>query len=178
MHSLYNLSTGELTGLQMTAEPELLALNTPPGCAWVAGAHDARRCVVQLVTDDFGAQQPTVAPRTPPRPADTELQTWHWDAGAADWAATPTLALRKLHARAELQALFPALDAALARPLGEITEAQALGEPLPAAAVARLRAVNADKAALRGRLAAVAAAASVEALQQLLDAPLPSPPAS
>lgn len=172
MHSLFNLSTGELTGLQMSADAELLALNTPAGCAWVCGAHDAHRCAVRLVTDDFGAQLPVVVPRTPPRPADSELQTWRWDDAAADWAAVPTLAFRRLIAMEPLLAKFAPLDDALARPLGEIAEAEALGELPPAAAIARLRTINADKTALRARLAAIKAAATAADLDALLEQPL------
>lgn len=174
-HSLFSVETGQLTGLQMSADAELLALNTPAGCAWVDGAHDARRCAVRLVTDDFGAQLPVVVPRTPPRPADTELQTWRWDDAAADWAAVPTLAMRRLIASEPLLAKFAPLDDALARPLGEIAEAQALGEVPPAAAIGRLRSINAEKKALRARLADIAAASSIEALQQLIDTSISTP---
>lgn len=174
MHSLYTIVTGEFTGVQMD-DPELRAHNTPPGCAWMAGAHDARRCVVQLLPDLAGEQIPTAVARQPARPADTEMQTWHWDETLDDWMAAPTLALRKLMAAKPLQPLFQPLDAALARPLGELMEAQALGGPPPQAAMAKLQAINASKAALRQRLADIAACSSPEALQQLLAQPLPDP---
>jgi hypothetical protein len=120
MRSLFNLETGELTGMQMLASPEMMALNTPRGHAWVDGAHDQRRTLVRLVTDDFGDQHAVAVQRTPPRPADSEMQVWSWSAAALDWVASPTVALLKAQAAALVLGRFPALDAALARPVGEI----------------------------------------------------------
>lgn len=172
MKSLYVIESGELTGMQMLASEEMLTLNTPPGHAWVDGALDQRRFVVQLVTDDHGTQQAVATPRTPPRPADSEMQTWSWSEDAGDWIATPTLAMLKAQARAQILAMFPPLDAALARPVGEITQAQALGEEPPAAAIQRLQAINADKQALRDRLAAIDSATAKAELDALLAQPL------
>lgn len=170
-HSLYRLDTGELTGSQANASPEILALNTPAGCAWVAGAHDPRRGIVQLVTDDNGEQVPVVVPRLPPRPADSDYRTWAWDDTLQDWAATPTLLWHQAQAREPVLAQLSALDTQVARPVGEIAEAQALGQPVPAGALQRLTSINADKAALRAHLAAIAAAADLAALQAVLAAP-------
>ena len=51
-----------------------------------------------------------------------------------------------------------ALDAQLIRPMGEVLESQILAVPLPAEAAAQVRSLNADKAAVRQKLAAIAAA--------------------
>lgn len=171
MHSEFDVVTGEFTGRRMMGSPELLQINTVAGCAWAAGEHDPRRCVVCLVTDDMGDQQTVVSMRLPAKPADTELQTWHWDAAADDWRATPTLRLLQARATPPVLAQLATLDLQLARPLGELMQAQALGEPLPPAAVARLQAVNADKALLRARLAAIAASTTREQLAALLAEP-------
>lgn len=101
IRSLYVIETGELTGLSMDADDALLALNTPPGCAWLDGAHNPQRASVQMVTDDFGTQQPVVVPRMPPRPADNDYQTWTWDEAAGGWIAVPTLLARQATARHE-----------------------------------------------------------------------------
>lgn len=167
MRSLFDFSTGELTGLRMQASDAMLALNTPPGHAWIDGEHDPRRVRVQLVTDDQGQQHPVAVPRTPERPADSAWVTWAWSEAAGDWVSSPTLAMLQAQARPPVLQLLAELDAKLARPLGEIAEAQALGQPLPAAAVARLQAINADKQALRSHLQAIAATSTVEALQAL-----------
>lgn len=170
--SLYRLDTGELTGMQVNGSPEILALNTPPGCGWVEGAHDPRRANVHLVTDDFGAQQPVVIARLPERPADSDYRTWDWDAARDDWAPVYTLLWHQAQARAPLLGLLEQLDAKVARPVGEIAQAQALGEALPAASVQVLQAINADKQIVRARLTAIAAAAGPAALAALLAQPL------
>lgn len=170
LHSLFRLDTGELTGMQVHGSPEILALNTPPGCAWVAGAHDPRRAVVQLVVDDFGASQPVATPRLPPRPADSDYRTWAWDAALDDWAPAYTLLWHQVQARDPVLAQLAALDTQVARPVGEIAEAQALGQAVPAASLQRLTAINSDKAALRAHLAAIAAAPDIPALQAVLAA--------
>lgn len=110
MKSLFVIATGELTGVQMLASEEMLALNTPDGCAWVDGAQDARRTVVQLVTDDFGDQHAVAVPRTPPRPADNAYQTWAWDDDVGDWVAQPTRLWREVRPRAERDQLLVASD--------------------------------------------------------------------
>lgn len=170
--SLYVIETGELTGLCMLADDSMLALNTPPGHAWVKGELDPRRSLVRLVTDDLGEQVPVVDALTPPQPVDSAYQTWGWDETRGDWVATPTLLLQQIRAREPVLVLLEQLDAKQARPVGEIAVAQALGDALPAAAVERLQSINADKAALRGRLAAIAATADADELEALLAVPV------
>lgn len=172
MQSLFNLETGELTGFRVDGDDEDRTGNTPPGHAWVRGEFDPRRFVVRVPVGDVGPELPRAEARTPPRPPDSEFQTWAWDDEAGDWIAAPTLVLLKATASAPVLARFAPLDAALARPVGEIAEAQALGEVVPAAAVQRLRGINADKQLLRDRLAAIAAAADAPALQALEAQPL------
>jgi hypothetical protein len=164
--SLYVVETGELTGLSMTGDAALLALNTPAGHAWVSGAHDCRRFVVRLVTDDHGEQQPVVDPRTPARPADNDYQTWAWDDAAGDWRAAPTLAALKIERSVPVIEQLVTLDARARRPTEEITQALALGESPPAPAMARLQAIRANKDLLRQQLAAFAAATSTAALDE------------
>lgn len=168
MHSLYNTSTGELLGPRLRASAEIRALNTPPGCAWVPGEHDPARTRVQLIVDDYGSEVATVVPRQPPRPADSDYRTWAWDAALDDWAPAYTLLWHQVQAREPVLVQLAALDTQVARPVGEITEAQALGQPVPGAALERLTAINADKAALRAHLAAIAAAPDIPALQAVL----------
>ena len=175
MRSLFNTETGELTGFRSDAEGALLLANTPPGHSWADGELDPRRCTVRELVDDFGELRQVIAPRTPPRPADTENQVWSWDAEADDWVAGPSLALRKALASEPVLARFPALDAAVARPVGEIAEATALGLQPPQEAVQRLQAIHADKQALRDRLAAIAATETAEQLTELLASWEPEP---
>lgn len=124
-YSLYSLATGELTGMQIQGPAAVRALNTPVGCAWIDGAHDPRRVVVRLVTDDFGTQHPTAAARVPPRPVDSDYQTWAWDEAAGDWAPTMTRRWREAQARAERDRLLAACDWVGVR-------AYEQGEPVPA----------------------------------------------
>ncbi|MCV2349327.1 hypothetical protein [Paucibacter sp. Y2R2-4] len=146
-HSQFALATGELTGLCMSAD--LLALNTPPGHAWLLGVYDPKTHIVQLITDDFGVQQAVAVRRTPTRPADSVYQTWVWDESAWDWLAKPTLAYRKHGRKAPVLEALAALDIEVSRPTSEITQAQLLGEAPPAAAVLRLTEVLTEKAAWR-----------------------------
>lgn len=171
MKSLYLIQTGELTGLQID-DVEIIAANTPAGYAWVEGVFDARLYTVQTAAGDAGPQLPKAVRRTPPRPADSVYLTWAWSDAAGDWVSTETLAMAKERAQQPLLALLKALDEPVTRAAGEITQAIALGQTAPAAAVTRLQAVNADKALVRARVAAIAAAATPEALQALLAQPL------
>lgn len=167
--SLYVVETGELTGLRMTADAEMLALNTPPGHAWVDGAHDCRRFVVRLVTDDHGEQQAVVDARIPARPADNDYQTWVWDEATGDWRVSPTLAALKIERSKPVIAQLEAIDVRLVRPAGEITQALALGQAIPSEASERLTSLNAQKAALRQFLAEIAAA-TAESLDAVITA--------
>ncbi|QOR55715.1 MAG: hypothetical protein YHS30scaffold667_11 [Phage 65_10] len=157
--SLFNTTTGEFTG-QLLHHGELIA---PAGHAWAEGAHDPRRAVVEMPAAD----PPVVVVRTPARPADSDYQTWAWSDDADDWAATDTLLMLKARARAPVLQRFLPLDAALARPVGEIAEAQALGQTPPSGAVERLTAILVDKQALRAKIAAIDACVNSDELNGL-----------
>ncbi len=91
-----------------------------------------------------------------------------WISQALAWVDVRDLAQMIADASAPILAELSSLDAELVRPLGEVMEAM-VGATTPApAAVARLQAINADKAALRIRLAAINACATVEELLALL----------
>jgi hypothetical protein len=170
MYSFYRVADGAIANFWYTgAEPDL---NAPAGHVPIAGKLDARRHKVELITDDFGDQHPVVKRQAPPRPADTDERTWTWRQDLDDWVAYPTLALLKTNAREPVLDQLVSLDAQAARPVGEIAEAQALGLPAPAASLARLQSVNADKQALRERMKAIASVESAEALEALLAQPV------
>lgn len=161
-YSAYVIATGEITGKQITVEPDLLAMHPPPvGNAWIEGDIDYNGQRVELRPDDFGeAVVPVVVPYQPPAPADSQWQTWAWDATARRYVATPTQAALNRAAAEVIVAQLAELDAKLVRPAGEVTEALALGQSLPADAVAKLQEINTQKAALRQQLAALGASTS------------------
>ena len=58
MWSFYRLADGTFTGRRFaTASPELLAANTPEGCAAIAGRHDRQTARVDLETGEVVAYQ-------------------------------------------------------------------------------------------------------------------------
>lgn len=168
MHSLYRIDTGELTGQRSGISDELRLKNTPPGHAWIEGEHDPRTCAVVQSCDEFGELCPGVIRRLPDKPADSIYQVWVWDAATYDWKAVPTMVLEKARACEPILAQFKPLDDALARPVGEVTRAVALGQAAPAGAVQRLNEIEASKEALRGRMAAINACTSAAQLKELL----------
>jgi len=160
MHSQFLLATGELTGMKISNEDDL-ACNTPAGYAWITGDIDHHGYRVELRPDDFGnASVPVVVPYQPPAPADSQWQTWAWDAASRRYVATSTQAAINRAAAEVIIAQLAELDAKLVRPAGEVTQALALGQSPPAAAVAKLQEINAEKAVLRQQLAALGASTS------------------
>jgi hypothetical protein len=170
----FDPATLELAGRSYTGPAAALAANTPAGLVPVLVPEllDPRRHVVRWVTDDHGEQLAVVDARTPAQPAETEWMGWAWDDAAEQWREVPKLKLLQANARRALLGLLTELDGKLTRPLGEILQAQVLGQAVPEAAALRLQAVNADKDAVRARIAAINQAASVAALGELLAAPL------
>lgn len=170
--SLYETATGRLTGDTASLSDELLAINpAPAGFAWVQGLHNPATARVEHGMDDYGNQLPFVVVQTPAPPPETDWMSWRWDAAAAAWREVPKLKLLQANARGPVIAQLAQLDDKLRRPVGEITLAQALNQAPPAAALQRLQAIEADKDALRAHLAAIAAAADVDALGALVAAP-------
>lgn len=172
-YSLYDTASGAFTGTQIFGDPAILKINPPPpGHAWMPGFHNPQTCRVALITDDQGQQVPGIAVQAPVLPAETEWVSWAWDAAADAPRPVPKLPLRKEGAKQPLMEHLAELDKLVARPAGEITEAMALGDAPPAAAVTRLRSINADKTLIRARMHDISACASVEQLNSLLADPL------
>lgn len=172
-YTLCAVETGAFTDRQNTGGAAMLAINPPPqGYCWVPGAHNPfTRRLAGWTVDDFGEQLPVIEVQTPAPPAETDWTCWDWDAAAEVWREVPKLKLLQANAPLPLIAQLAQLDDLARRPIGEITEAQVLGAAPPAAAVARLLAINADKQVLRTHMAAMAAAASIAELQALQAAP-------
>lgn len=170
-YSAYIVDTGEITGKRILCGPELLALNTAPGEAWLLGEVDHRGQRVELRPDDFGnAVVPVVVAWQPDKPAVSEYADWAWDETRREWLYVATLAALKVQRSAPVIEQLAAIDVKLIRPAGEITQAMALGEAVPAAAALRLTTLNADKAALRQFLAQISSATTAAALDALVAA--------
>lgn len=149
----------------------LLPANQRPGLALVLGVEDHRvQRVAATITDDQGDLVHVLEACVPPAPADDELRTWSWDAEIRMHVAAPTLLARQRRAQAPVLQALADVDASLVRPLGELLQASALGEPAPAEALARLQAGNARKAALRQQIAALAASTSEAELTMIVQA--------
>ena len=146
-----------------------LALQRRPGQILVPGVTwpETQR-IAALADDNYGNQIAVLEDFVPPAPPDDELRTWHWDAEQRGHVPTPTLLALQRKASAPLLALLAELDAKVIRPAGEITEAQALGLPVPADALQRLQQLHTDKAQLRQQLAAIAASTSAAELASIV----------
>ena len=169
LHSLFEVATGELTGFQTHGDQADRDNNTPGGHAWILGGFDRRRYVIRVVVDDFGNQQPPEAiERTPVRPADSAYITWAWDSAMGDWVQRPALLWLQRQAAEPILRDLKALDAPLARPLTDLLLAMLSGTEAPDIARAKIDAVEAQKAPLRARLAAVEATTTPEGLAALV----------
>ncbi|RQO57964.1 hypothetical protein DBR47_14315 [Paucibacter sp. KBW04] len=152
----YRIDTGEVLSHSMhLPDAETVAANTPPDCGAVQMQIDHMSQRVQLVPDDFGNAVPVLVDYQPPAPADDADQTWAWAATIRRWVSVPTQAALNRKAAEPILAQLAELDAKLVRPAGEVTQALALGQAPPAAAVTKLQEINAEKAALREQLAAL-----------------------
>lgn len=165
MKSQYVIDTGSFTGVRMAASDALLAQNTPPGTAWVDGDHNARnrRCLVDVVDE---AGRVLVVPWQPDAPAETANVSWVWDVDGEQWRPELKLPALKENAKRPYLQQLAALDGQSSRAVAEILEAQLAGEEPPAPAVARLQAVNAEKALTRAQLAAIDQAETAADLPQ------------
>ncbi len=141
-HCAYNTETGLFVGVEVWAsEPINLAANTPPGCALIKGQHDHLSKRVDLATGEVVDWQP-------PKPADTDLETYAWDATSDPkrprWRATPTALARKQRRQGAIAQQMDALEAKQARPLRELAL-----DPTNAAARTRLADIETQLAQLR-----------------------------
>lgn len=112
----YRTDTGMLTGDSYVGGD--LEANTPDGCAAIGGVSDWQAQCVDLATT-------TVVDWQPPAPADTDLQTWAWDATARRWLPTPTEAAVAAEVRAERDHRLAVCD-------WVVTRATELAEAVPA----------------------------------------------
>ncbi|URI06620.1 hypothetical protein MW290_12005 [Aquincola tertiaricarbonis] len=110
-----------------------------------------------------------------PAPAATPWVTWSWDEATRDYLPVKTLLALQLERAQEVEQLLASLDLRVPRLAGEITEAIALGQPIPTESRDRLVALNELKAELRAARQAMLATDSAEALQAVV---VPSIPAS
>lgn len=157
----FRIDTGEVLSHSMQLpDAATVAANTPPGFGAVQLQIDHLSQRVQLVQDDFGNAVPVLVDYQPPAPANDADQTWAWDATIRRWVSVPTQAALNRKAAEPILAQLAELDAKLVRPAGEVTEALALGQSPPAAAVTKLQGINVEKAVLRQQLAALAASTS------------------
>lgn len=88
-----------------------------------------------------------------------------WDNVARRWVDTRTLDQLKRDKSAQINAVIESREREQSRPSREIALASATLKPVPAAAVARLQAIETAIVALRAALSAVAAAETVEAVE-------------
>ncbi len=110
-----------------------------------------------------------------PAPAATPWVTWSWDEATRDYLPVKTLLALQLERAQEVEQLLASLDLRVPRLAGEITEAIALGQPIPTESRDRLVALNELKVELRAARLAILATDSAEALRAVL---VPSIPAS
>lgn len=156
--TIYNLESGIfLPGRVTCAEG---AVNVPEGCAALEGLYDPLSQAVDIDTR-------RVVDVVPPAPADTDLQTWTWDAALRRHVATPTLLARKQQRAQPVQAAIEAIEAQQSpRPMREALVELFAGRQVPAETKARLVEISTAIAPLRSKLQAIAAAST----QQELDA--------
>lgn len=166
MFYLYALGTGIFTGAAFDVSPatdERISACTPEGFgAWQADAIDH---LSQRV--DVSSTPPVLVDYVPPKPADTALVTFAWDAQAKRWQPTATPAGRKPEILADIKAKMAAAEAeAQDRPSRELLLAVLAGQTPNAATVTRLQSVDAALASLRALYESTTSATT----QQELDA--------
>jgi len=166
---VFRLADGMLTGdkLQISSVADR-DRQTPPGCGWISGVTNVGAQRVRLAPDDFGvANIPLLEDWNPPEPSGTFGVGWTWDDTAREWVSHETLDGFKDRLRRRAIAQLDGLDLLLARPTAEVLQAMVAGDTPPAAAVEKIRDVNAAKASLRQLMEAISAAATVEELETL-----------
>lgn len=82
--SFYDQQTGAFAHVIFSGPDHLVAANTPSGCAAIEGVYDHLSQRVDLATGEVIDWQP-------PKPGDTPLATYEWDAQAKRWMAVSTL---------------------------------------------------------------------------------------
>ncbi len=140
VYSVYEISSGRLTGQQISTSGEFRLDWIPDGCGAVLGEWDHERWVV-----DHEAGQLIAIPAQP-----------------ADWTIPKRQAID-----ATLDAIREA-ESAQARPMREILEALLAGSPPPAEAVEKMAAIKIRIDTERARYAALMAASSAEDLSALI----------
>nr|WP_316642890.1 hypothetical protein [uncultured Roseateles sp.] len=105
----------------------------------------------------------------PSAPPDDEWATWSWDAVLGRYVATPTLAALKRDAILPVQRQIETVERAQVRPTSAIVLALLASETPDAGDVTQLTTLETDKTGLRDFRTEIEAAATVEALNALLD---------
>lgn len=167
---VFELATGRITGDRLeTNSVDDRDRQTPPGCGWVGGVtHPRAQRVHTLCPDDFGnATVPLLEDWIPPAPEAIVGIAWTWDPTSREWVGSETLDGMKDRLRARAVLKLDELDLQLARPTGEVLQALLAGEAPPAAAVVRIRDVNAAKDAVRQVMQEISAASTAEELETL-----------
>jgi hypothetical protein len=102
MHSIYRLTDGLFIGGSISGDDEeFLAMNTPPGCGLMPGAHDPAR---SRVVDG------QVVPYQPPAPAATEETAHDWSDELWAWVPRRLAPGLAADARARRDQLLAATD--------------------------------------------------------------------
>lgn len=153
--SFYDLASGLFLGRQFSGPTEALASNTPPGAAALEGSYHPDRWAVDLATGG-------VVPRTPPRPADTELYTWELHPVIRVWEQVPTFEGQRAAMVGEAMQELVAAEGTTDRALRELI----LADPA-SPAHARMLQIEAAVQAIRTRIAAIKAATTPEELHVL-----------
>lgn len=94
----YHASTGTFTGKMFGGPAKALVANTPPDClAYVVDDGATVDPLSQRVDLETGK----LVDYQPPKPPDTDLETWSWDESIKRWVAAPTVAAHWRRVRAE-----------------------------------------------------------------------------
>lgn len=157
---IYSLETGIFTGQSVTGDDATLAANVPDGCGGAADVIDWASQRVDLAT---GA----VIDWQPPAPADDAMRTWAWHAGAKRWIDQPTLAARRAQRMQEVQLAIQTQEAAQARPMRELLQALLNSHAPDQQPRARMQHIADEIARLQALRAALAAAQTQTALDQI-----------
>ena len=100
---------GKFSGLVLTAPADVIERSTPSGHLAVPGRHDPCTRRAQIAADAAVPECVAVVAVVPPRPADTELATWAWDAAEERWQPVATDAAVAADVRAERRRRIDAL---------------------------------------------------------------------
>lgn len=160
--SVFNLTTGRLTGQTICVPPEGLAANTPAGFGLVEGAWDSSWWMVDVSSGQL------VSTGASGRPADTPEITWDWSAEAGRWVPSATLMKERADRIAMVERAIVRAEAGTDRALRDFV----IAAGLPLAAVARMQAIEAEVLGLR---AVRQLLLDAETMEGLLAVELPEP---